>query len=247
MADPILIARTDGVLRITMNRPDKKNALTGAMYDSLAAALRDADRDDAVRAILIEGAGGAFTAGNDLEDFLEIAQGRAESRAFGFIEAIATSETPIVAAVDGVAVGIGTTILFHCDLVFATANAKFRMPFVDLGLVPEAASSLLVPRRIGMAKAAEFMLLTEAFGGEEALRLGIVNRVVSAAELGEVAFAAAKKLAAKPPGALRAARKLLRGDRADIARQMKVESEAFKAALQSDDAKKAFEAFLTKA
>lgn len=242
----VLIETRDGVLRVTMNRPDKKNALTGPMYDTMTAALKDAERTDSVRAILLEGAGGAFTAGNDLGDFLAIAQGKAESRAFHFIEAVAMLEKPIVAAVDGVAVGVGTTLLFHCDLAFATPEAKFRMPFVDLGLVPEAGSSLLAPMRVGMAKASELILLAEAFGGEEAARLGIVNRVVPASELGAVAYEAARKLAAKPPEALRASRALLRGSREDLRAAMKRESDAFAKALKSDDAKRAFEAFLRK-
>lgn len=247
MTDDVLIAKRDGVLALTMNRPDKKNALTGPMYDALTAAISAAQTDDATRAILLEGAGGAFTAGNDLADFLAVAQGKAEARAGYFIAAVAMSVKPIVAAVDGVAVGVGTTILFHCDLVYATAGAKFRMPFVDLGLVPEAASSLLVPRRIGMAKASELILLADAFGGEEAARLGIVNRVVEAVELGAIAFDAARKLAAKPPAALRASRALLRGDRADVLAAMKAENAAFAQALKSPDARKAFQAFLAKA
>lgn len=242
----VLIEKRDGVLRLTMNRPDKKNALTGPMYDTMTAALKDAERDDAVRAILLEGAGGSFTAGNDLGDFLAIAQGKAELRAFPFIEAVALLEKPIVAAIDGVAVGVGTTLLFHCDLVYATPGAKFRMPFVDLGLVPEAASSLLAPLRVGMARASELILLAEVFGGEDAARLGIVNRVVPAEELGTVAFEAARKLASKPPQALRASRALLRGTREDIRATMKRESDAFATALKSDDAKRAFEAFLKK-
>lgn len=242
----VLIEKRNGVLRLTMNRPDKKNALTGPMYDAMTAALKDAEGDDAIRAILLDGAGGSFTAGNDLGDFLAVAQGKGQSRAFPFIEAVALLEKPIVAAVDGVAVGVGTTILFHCDLVYATPEAKFRMPFVDLGLVPEAASSVLAPMRVGMAKASELILLAEPFGGEEAARIGIVNRVVPASELGAVAFEAARKLAAKPPQALRASRALLRGDRKDISAVMKRESDAFAKALQSDDAKRAFEAFLKK-
>ncbi len=243
----VLIGKQDGVLRLTMNRPDKKNALTGPMYDLMTAALTDADSDDSIRAILLEGADGAFTAGNDLGDFLAVAQGKAEARAGYFIEAVAMLEKPIVAAIDGVAVGVGTTIVLHCDLAFATKEAKFRMPFVDLGLVPEAASSLLLPRRVGMAKASELILLAEAFGGEEAARLGIVNRVVPAAELAAVAMDAAKRLAAKPPAALRASRALLRGSRDDVRAAMKAENVAFATALKSDDAKKAFQAFLAKA
>lgn len=244
MTDDIIIERRGAIQVIRMNRPDKKNALTGPMYDAMTAALKDAGRDDAVRAILLDGAGGSFTAGNDLGDFLAVAQGKGQSRAFPFIEAVALLEKPIVAAVDGVAVGVGTTLLFHCDLVYATAGAKFRMPFVDLGLVPEAASSMLVPMRVGMAKASELILLAESFGGEEAERLGIVNRVVSPDELGAVAFEAARKLADKPPGALRTSRALLRGNREDIRATMKRESDAFAKALKSDDARRAFEAFL---
>ena len=247
MTKDVLIETRDGVLRLTMNRPDKKNALTGPMYDALTAAIGAAQTDDGIRAILLEGAGGAFTAGNDLADFLAVAQGKAEARAGFFIEAVAMSDKPVVAAVDGVAVGVGTTILFHCDLVYATPAARFRMPFVDLGLVPEAASSLLVPLRVGMTKASELILLAEPFGGEEAARIGIVNRVVDAGELGAIAFDAARKLAAKPAAALRASRALLRGDRADIRAAMKAENAAFAQALKSPDARKAFEAFLAKA
>ena len=242
----VLVNIQDGVLRLTMNRPEKKNALTGPMYDALTDALTRSGRDDGVRAVLLEGAGGSFTAGNDLGDFLAVAQGKAEARAGFFIEAVAMLEKPIVAAIDGVAVGVGTTIVLHCDLAYATPEAKFRMPFVDLGLVPEAGSSLLLPRRVGMAKASELILLAEAFGGEEAARLGIVNRVVSSADLSNVALAAAKRLAAKPPAALRASRALLRGDRNDIRAAMKAESVAFAAALKSEDAKAAFAAFLKK-
>lgn len=246
MATDVLIETREGVLVITMNRPDKKNALTGPMYDAMTAALKEAERDDAVRAIVLGGAGGSFTAGNDLNDFLAVAQGKAKPRAGPFIEAVALCDKPIVAAVDGVAVGVGTTIVFHCDLVYATAGAKFRMPFVDLGLVPEAASSLLVPGRVGMAKASELILLAEPFDGEEAARLGIANRVVPAADLASVAFDAARKLAAKPPAALRASRELLRSSREDVRAAMARESTAFAQALTSDDAKKAFEAFLKK-
>ena len=242
--DLVGIERRDGVLRLTMNRPDKKNALTGPMYDAMTAALDAAGDDDAIRAILLEGAGGNFTAGNDLADFLAVAQGKAQARAGYFIEAVAMLEKPIVAAVDGVAVGVGTTILFHCDLVYVTATAKLRMPFVDLGLVPEAASSLLVPMRFGMAKASEALLLADAFGGEDAVRMGLANRVVTPDALGDVAFDAARRLAAKPPGALRASRALLRGSWEDIRAAMKAENVAFAQALQLPDARRAFEAFL---
>lgn len=247
MTTETIVAVSDGVMRITMNRPDKKNALTGKMYDAMTAAMEQADASDDIRAIVLEGSGGSFTAGNDLADFLATATRGAESRAFPFIRKIGTLDTPIVAAVDGVAVGVGTTLLFHCDLVYATPAAKFRMPFVDLGLLPEAGSSLLAPARLGMAKASEYILLAEAFGPQDARDFGLINGIVEPAALGDTAMAAARKLAAKPPGALRAARRLMRGDRKDIVAAMERESAAFAQALKSPEAKAAFEAFLNRA
>lgn len=246
MTDDVLIERDGAVMRIVMHRPTKKNALTGPMYDAMTAAMKEADASDAIRAIALEGAGGAFTAGNDLADFLATATQGKENRAGFFIEQIAMSETPIVAGVDGVAVGVGTTLIFHCDLVYATPGAKFRMPFVDLGLVPEAASSLLAPRRLGMAKASELILLAEPFGGQAAMEMGLVNAVVQPQDLSHVVMTAAQKLAAKPAAAIKASRALLRGDRADIAKAIKTENAAFATALQSPDARAAFEAFLAK-
>ena len=237
----------DGIMRITMNRPTKKNALTGPMYDAMTAAMEKADASDEIRAIVIEGSGGSFTAGNDLADFLATATRGEENRAGYFIRKIATLDTPVVAAVDGVAVGVGTTMLFHCDLVYATASAKFRMPFLDLGLVPEAASSILAPARFGMAKASEYILLADAFGPNEARDLGLINAIVEPEALAETAMAAARRLAAKPPAALRAARRLMRGDRKDIEAAMDRETAAFAAALRSPEAKAAFMAFLNKA
>lgn len=247
MTDDLIVAVSDGVMRITMNRAAKKNALTGAMYDSMTAALERADASDDIRAIVLEGSGGCFTAGNDLADFLATATRGEEVRAGFFIRKIATLETPIVAAVDGVAVGVGTTLLFHCDLVYATPAAKFRMPFLDLGLVPEAASSMLVPARFGMAKASEYILLADGFGPQEARELGLLNAIVAPEALGDTAMAAARKLAAKPPAALRAARRLMRGDRKEIEAAIDREMVAFGEALRSPEAKAAFMAFLGKA
>jgi enoyl-CoA hydratase/carnithine racemase len=246
VTEHVIVSRSDGVMRLTMNRPQRKNALTAAMYDKLTASLEDAERDDAVRAILLEGSGGAFTAGNDLADFLAVAKGEAEFRAVPFIRKIALLEKPLVAAVDGVAVGVGTTLLFHCDLVYATPAATFLAPFVDLGLVPEAASTVTIPARLGLAKASEFLLLTNGFDAEEALRLGIVNAVAPAAELSNLAFGAASRLAAKPVGALQATRRLIRGDRAHLSAAIDRESAAFAAALASPEARAAFESFLNK-
>ncbi len=247
MTEDVIVSRRDGVMRITMNRPQRKNALTAAMYDKMTASLEEAESDDAIRAILLEGSGGAFTAGNDLADFLAVATGGAEPRAWPFIRKTALLDKPLVAAVDGVAVGVGATVLFHCDLVYASPSAQFRMPFVDLGLVPEAASSVTVPARVGLAKASEFLLLADAFDAEEAHRLGIVNAVVPVEKLSETAFTAASRLAAKPAGALRAARRLIRGDRAGLIAAMDRELEAFATALASAEARAAFEAFLNKA
>ena len=247
MTTDVLVARDDKILRVTINRPAKKNALTGAMYDAMREALELADRDDDIAAVLIAGTDGVFTAGNDIGDFLAGTRDAHGSPAFRFITAIALCDTPIVAAVDGNAVGVGTTMLFHCDLVYAAPSAKFRMPFIDLGLVPEAASSMTVPLRVGMAKASEWLLLGDAFDAHEAHRCGIVNRVVAAGELIDTARNAAMRLAAKPKQALAATRRLMRGDREQIRAQMELERKAFAAALESPEAKAAFSAFLSKA
>jgi enoyl-CoA hydratase/carnithine racemase len=245
MTTDVIVAREDAVLRITMNRPAKKNALTGAMYKAMQDALERADRDEEIRAVLLTGTDGVFTAGNDIGDFFAGTRDAQGSPAMRFISTIALCDTPIVAAVEGNAVGVGTTILFHCDLVYAAPLAKFRMPFVDLGLVPEAASSLTVPLRVGMAKASEWLLLGESFDAHEAHRCGVINAIVPAGELIDTARQAAIRLAAKPPRALAAARRLMRGDREAIRAQMARESEAFAAALESSEAKAAFSAFLS--
>ena len=247
MTNDVIVAREENILRITMNRPAKKNALTGAMYDAMREALELAGRDEAIRAVLITGTDGVFTAGNDIGDFLAGTRDAHGSPALRFIQTIALCDTPIVAAVDGNAVGVGTTMLFHCDLVYAAPSAKFRMPFIDLGLVPEAASSMTVPLRVGMAKAAEWLLLGEAFDAHEAHRCGVINQVVAAGELIDTALNAAKRLAAKPRHALAATRRLMRGDRQAIRAQMERESKEFAAALESPEAKAAFSAFLSKA
>jgi enoyl-CoA hydratase/carnithine racemase len=247
MTNDVIVAREENILRITMNRPAKKNALTGAMYDAMREALELADRDEAIRAVLITGTDGVFTAGNDIGDFLPGTRDEHGSPALRFIQTIALCDTPIVAAVDGNAVGVGTTMLFHCDLVYAAPSAKFRMPFIDLGLVPEAASSMTVPLRVGIAKASEWLLLGEAFDAHEAHRCGVINGVVAAAELIDTALNAAKRLAAKPAHALAATRRLMRGDRQAIRAQMERENKEFAAALESPEAKAAFSAFLSKA
>jgi enoyl-CoA hydratase/carnithine racemase len=242
----IEITRADGVLTIRLARTQKKNALTSAMYDAMTAALEDAQRDADVGAIVIRGGDGVFTAGNDIQDFIAAAQAPGEMAALRFIEALAALETPLVAAIEGVAVGIGSTLMLHCDLVYAAPDARFHMPFVDLGLVPEAGSSLLLPRRVGMACASEILLLGEAFDAEAAQRLGLVNAIVPAADLYAHVQSRAAALAKKPRAALAATRRLLRGDGAELRAHMRLEAEAFAKALRSGEAQKAFVAFMTR-
>ena len=179
MIDEIEIGRDGAVLSAAFARPQKKNAITGAMYEALIDALETAERDPDIGALVLSGKGGVFTAGNDLGDFLEVATHEAgEFPAWRFVSKLAEFEKPLVAAVHGLAIGVGTTLCFHCDLVYAAPEARFQMPFVDLGLVPEAGSSLLAPQRFGRAKAAEYLMLAEPFGADEALRLGLVNAVL---------------------------------------------------------------------
>ena len=236
-----------GVLLVRLNRPEKKNALTGEMYGALTAALARADEDPEIRAAVITGSGGSFTAGNDLADFLAVANGEVTERPAGaFIGKLAELRTPLVAAVDGVAVGIGTTLTFHCDLVYATPATTFRMPFIDLGLVPEAGSTHLLPTRVGRVKATELLLLGEPYGAEEAVRLGLVNAVVPAEQLLSHALEKAARLAAKPAYALQEARRLIRGHDGALRAALEAEYAAFTRALRTPDAKVAFDAFMNR-
>ena len=240
------ITRDGAVLCVTFDRPDKKNALDRAMYMAATEALRRAGGDPSIGAVVFAGSGGVFTAGNDIADFLEASAGPGELPAFTFIKALAACETPLVAAIEGIAIGIGATMMLHCDLVYVAPGTVFRLPFVDLGLVPEAASSLLLPRRAGMAKAAEFLLLGEAFGAGEAVRLGLANDVVPACELCGFAIEKASRLATKPRAAIAATRRLMRGDGEEILARIEDEARAFSALLGSDVARAAFAAFLGK-
>lgn len=234
------------VLELVMNRPDKRNALTRAMYAALADGLDAAAADPAIRAVLIAGAGGAFTAGNDLGDFLagEAAES-GETPVSRFLRTLIHFEKPIVAAVSGAAVGVGTTMLLHCDLVYADPTARLQLPFVNIGLVPEAGSSLLLPRVVGMAKASELLLLGEPIDAEEAARLGLVSAVVPDV-LGH-ARARAAALAARPAEAVRATKKLLRAP-ADGTAWARAEAEGlvFAERLRSDEARAAMQAFFTR-
>jgi enoyl-CoA hydratase/carnithine racemase len=243
----VRIEREGAVLCLTFDRPDKKNALNRAMYLAATQGLREAGGDASIGAVVFAGSGGVFSAGNDIADFLDASAEPGEFPAFTFIKALAALETPLVAAIDGIAIGIGATMTLHCDLVYVAPDAIFRLPFVDLGLVPEAASSLLVPRRIGMARAAEFMLLGEPFGAGEAVRLGLANAIVPAGELRDFAIDQAARLAAKPRAAIAATRRLLRGDGKEILARIEEEARLFSAALQSEEARAAFAAFLGKA
>ena len=249
MSEKIIVSRDRGVLRLLMNRPEKKNALDREMYRALIATLDAAARDETVRAVVFAGAGGNFTAGNDLADFRDFAPGRDIAPgaeifpALTFVRAAAAFEKPLVAAVTGDAVGVGTTLLFHCDLVYASSEARFTMPFIDLALPPEGGASLLVPQRFGMAKASQYLLLGESFDGAEALRLGLVNALAPSEGVLDLAMDAARRLAAKPSQALFAARRLMRGEPNDILSRIDAEAALFAKALTSPEARERFAAF----
>jgi enoyl-CoA hydratase/carnithine racemase len=235
----------DRIATIELARPDKKNALSTAMYAAMTESLAAAESDPEVRAIVIQGARDCFTAGNDLKDFLQGPSGA--SQALRFVSALSKFGKPVVAAVGGPAVGIGTTLLLHCDLVYASLDARFHLPFVPLGLVPEAASSLLLPRLAGYQRAAAWLLLGQAFTAEEALAAGIVTEVVPQENLIERARAAAVALAALPPESIRLTKQLMkRPVAAEVAGQMAEEARVFAERLQSAEAKEAMAAFMEK-
>lgn len=237
----------NSVATLAFNRPDKKNAITAAMYQSLADHLKEAEHDIAVRAIVITGDGGIFTAGNDLDDFLKHPPQGDDSAVVQFMTALRTTSKPVIAAVPGIAIGIGTTLLMHCDLVYAADTAKFALPFTSLGLCPEFASSVLLSRVAGYQRAAEKLLLGEAFDATEAERIGIVNRVLPAADLPAFVAAQAAKLAALPSESLRITKQLMKADlQTPIAAAMLTEMQHFMRMLQGPDAKEAFAAFLDK-
>ncbi|SAL24798.1 enoyl-CoA hydratase [Caballeronia choica] len=243
----ILIERADGVLTITLNRPDKKNAITAAMYQEMADAFFEAEKDASVRVVLLRANGGSFSAGNDLEDFMKAPSMDRDAPVLQFLRRISTAPKPLVAAVAGAAVGVGTTMLLHCDLVYAASTAKFSMPFVQLGLCPEAASSLLLPRIAGYQRAAEKLLLGEAFDANEAMNMGFVNRIVDAEAVDALALAQAKKLAALPASSLRMSKSLMKGaDAREIAERIAEEAGHFGKMLTAPEAREAFQAFFEK-
>ncbi len=234
-----------GVTTITLNRVDKKNSITAAMYGAMADALQAAAADAAVRVVVFQGHETIFSAGNDIGDFLNKPPAGKDSPVFRFLHGIAAFPKPLIAAVCGPAVGVGTTMLFHCDLVYAGDNAAFSMPFVNLGLCPEAASSLLVPQMLGYHRAAEALLMGEPFMAEAALEVGLVNRVVPPTEANAYAQAQARKLAAKPISSLVETKRLMKKGQATlVAQQMAEEGASFGRMLGEPAAKEAFTAFM---
>jgi enoyl-CoA hydratase/carnithine racemase len=247
MTKHLQIGRDGAIQTLRFNRPEKKNALTGAMYRRLTKALRDAGLDDTIRASVFLGQPGIFTAGNDLSDFLAASQDRSwENHALNFLFALADSPKPLIAAVDGAAIGVGVTLLMHCDLAFASSRSTFQTPFVNLGAVPEAASSLIAPRLMGHARAFELLVMGEIFSAGRAREAGLINHVHAPDEVEAAAMAAAASLAKKPLEAVRLSRGLLKGDPAEIKARMKEEVGLFAARLRSAEAIAALQAFLQK-
>ncbi|WP_370318813.1 crotonase/enoyl-CoA hydratase family protein [Oricola sp.] len=247
MSDHILVERTEAVQVIRLNRPDKKNAITRAMYDAMAKALREGEADDAVRVHVFLGSPGAFSSGNDLQDFLAIAMGGDHGDdVWDFLIALATATKPVVSGVDGLAIGIGTTIHLHCDMTFATPGSLFRTPFTDLALVPEAASSLLAPRIMGHQRAFALLGMGEGFTAEQALDAGLIWQIVERDHLEDEVMAAAGALEKKPPKALQLAKKLMKGDQEQVLARLRDEGELFLQQLKSDEAREAFTAFMAR-
>jgi enoyl-CoA hydratase/carnithine racemase len=247
----IKTAVVNGVAHIEIARPEKKNALTVAMYQAMANALDAAKEDNAVRAVLITGQPGIFTSGNDVEDFMSRAPNQSgdamDSSVFLFMRALMACDKPVVAAVTGAAIGIGTTMLLHCDFVYVSDEARLAMPFVALGLVPEFASSLIVPQLMGHRRAAEKLLLGEHFNAEQAVECGIANAVVPAGEVLNHARRVAERFNLLPPGAVREAKQLMRAPQHELFLQtIRKESEVFGRRLRSPEAMEAFQAFFQK-
>src|SRR5215212_9259837 len=248
MTDPVIVTDDGRVRTIRMNRPEKKNALTSAMYDAMAEAIETAGGGASVGSILIMGAPGAFSAGNDLQDFMQAAMGGAGlgNAVLRFLYALARCERPLVAAVQGVAVGIGTTMMLHCDYAVAASDARFSTPFVALGLVPEAASSLLAPRLMGHRRAFELLVMGKPLSGEEAKAAGLINQLAPADQVESEAMKAAQHIAALPTEGVAISRRLMKGAPDEIVRRMDDEAEQFKQRLQSPEARAAFTAFLSR-
>ena len=248
MTEHVRIENQGGVLALTLARPERRNAITVAMYATLAEAIEQAQQDPALRLITLRGEGEDFTAGNDLADFLQaLPRDGEEIPVWRLLRALALNELPLIAAVHGNAIGIGTTMLLHCDVVLAEEGTRFLMPFVDLGLVPEAASSLLLPRLAGRRRAARYLLLGEPFGPEEAAEFGLVSKVVPNGALESTLSETVNALLAKPAEALRLTQKLLRhGTREEVLERFELENGHFSERLQSDEVKQVIAAFFEK-
>ncbi len=248
MTDHILITRDGALNIIRMNRPDKKNAITRAMYATMTAALKDGEADDSVRCHVVFGVPGAFSAGNDMQDFLTFAMsGSTEmTEVLHFLYALAAVQKPIVSGVDGLAIGIGMTLNLHCDMTLATPRTQFRTPFVDLGLVPEAASSLLVPAIAGHQRAFALLVLGEGFSAQQAKDAGLIWDVVSEDELEEKTLEIACRLAARAPEAVRISKQLMKANSEAVTARITQEVMLFGERLRSDEAKNAFIAFMSR-
>lgn len=248
MTELVQVSDKDGVRAIRMNRPDKKNALNSEMYAAMAQAIAGANLERDIRCLLIAGAPGAFCAGNDLKEFQEMAKTGSglEGPVIGFLHALASCEKPIVAAVQGVAVGIGTTMLLHCDYAVCGTDAKFSTPFVGLGLVPEAASSLLAPRLMGRRRAFALLVMGQPLDPDAAKECGLVNAIAAPSDVDALAMNAAREIAKLPPGAVLASRRLMRGSTDEILRRIDDEADHFRDRLRSSKAKAAFEAFFNR-
>ncbi len=247
MSDQVVVTDDGAVRTIQINRPEKKNALTSAMYDVMAEAIETANGASPIRCVLIKGVPGAFSAGNDLQDFLKAAMGGGLGGAvLRFLHALARAERPLVAAVQGVAVGIGTTLCLHCDYVVAAPDARFSTPFVGLGLVPEAASSLIAPRLMGQRRAFALLVMGQPLDGAEAKAAGLANAVVPADQVDAEGLKAAQTIAALPPEGVAISRRMMRGSPDEIIARIDQEAAAFKDRLQSPEARAAFEAFFAR-
>jgi enoyl-CoA hydratase/carnithine racemase len=242
----VLITQAGGVLEVVFNRPEKKNALTGAMYAAVVDAFRRADADASIRAVLLSGTGDTFTSGNDIKDFQTRAATNEATHDSPFLDALSSLATPLVAAVNGAAVGVGTTMLAHADLVIAARSARFVMPFTSLGLVPEAASSLLFPRLVGHQRASALLLLGEPLDAETARDWGLIYQVVADADLMATARNVAGRLAALPPEAVRQTKNLIKNGRQDVPGRIAEELVLFRERLRSPEAAEAFAAFVEK-
>ncbi|WP_022962842.1 enoyl-CoA hydratase [Halopseudomonas pelagia] len=248
MSQHLLIDRSDAVLTLSMSRPDKKNALTRDMYSAMAEAINSAQVDDSLRAVIIQGSESCFTSGNDVSDFINVPPSGPNSPVYDFLKAICHATKPLIAAVNGPAVGVGTTLLLHCDLVYVAVDAKLKMPFVNLGLCPEAGSSFLLPRLLGHLRAAELLLLGETISGQRAAEIGLANHALPAGQpVLDAARAAALRIAELPPSSVRLSKQLIKQGVTQVAEEvMQREGDYFAGLLKGPEAREALTAFIQK-